>query len=342
MNKNEYFSNCYHGVISNKYILSIIFFIEYVLTLSIQIIGFIWLLNDNIGEVITKNNFLFIYIEKINSLKIYVKIIIILIIFILIVIYNYIFSKHLFERIFIYKLIINIFEIFLFRLFFVIICHVLFSINSIILLLFLILFIPIIKIISFNFLMNHLYYFSLKFMSYPFDYYSSISDIFHLIEKILLCISVHSLNINVQKFLFIIVFIIQIVFLFFSIYVLLFKSYYIMNNIFLNKSRFSFALSTVFVIIIMIALGHENINCLTFSLIIWNVFAIFFIITQMFYDPYKYVHFDSDENVENIYYYFFLIDHMKNESFILEEKIENHYQSCQKCNLCKNLKNFYL
>ena len=60
----------------------------------------------------------------------------------------------------------------------------------------------------------------------------------------------------------------------------------------------------------------------------------------MFYDPYKYVHFDSDENVENLYYYFFLIDHMKNEAFILEEKIENHYQTCQKCNLCKNLKNF--
>jgi len=67
---------------------------------------------------------------------------------------------------------------------------------------------------------------------------------------------------------------------------------------------------------------------------------MFFIITQMFYDPYKYVHFDTDENIENIYYYFFLIDHKKNESFILEEKIEEHYQLCQKCNLCKNLKNF--
>ena len=339
-NINEYFSNCYHGVISNKYILSIIIFIEYVLTLSTQIIGFIRQLNDNNEEVISKNNFHLIYIEMINSLKIYVKIIIILIIFILIVIYNYIFSKQLFKRIFICKIIINIFEIFLFRLFFVIICHILFSINSMLFLLFIILFIPIIKIISFNFLMNHLYYFSLKLMSYPFDYYSSMSDIFHLIEKILLCTSVHSPNENIQKFLFIVVFIIQFVFLFFSIYILLFKSYYIMNNIFLNKARFSFALSTVFVNIIMIALGHENINNLTFPFIIWNIFAIFFIIIQIFYNPYKYVHFDTDENIENIYYYFFLIDHMKNDSFILEEKIENHYQSCQKCNLCKNLKNF--
>ena len=327
MNINEYFSNCYHGVISNKYILSIIIFIEYVLTLSIQIIGFIRQLNDNNGEVISKNNFHLFYIEMINSLKIYVKIIII-------------FSKQLFKRIFICKIIINIFEIFLFRLFFVIICHILFSINDILFLLFIILFIPIIKIISFNFLMNHLYYFALKLMSYPFDYYSSISDIFHLIEKILLCISIHSSKVNLQKFLFIVVFIIQIVFLFFSIYILLFKSYYIMNNIFLNKARFSFALSTVFVNIIMIALGHENINNFTFPLIIWNVFIIFFIIIQMYYDPYKYMHFDTDENIENIYYYFFLIDHMKNESFILEEKIENHYQSCQKCNLCKNLKNY--
>ena len=31
---------------------------------------------------------------------------------------------------------------------------------------------------------------------------------------------------------------------------------------------------------------------------------------------------------------------IKIESFILEEKIEDYYQSCQKWNLCKNLKNF--
>ena len=340
MNKNEYFSNCYNGVISNKYILSILIFIEYILTLSIQIIVYIRQFNDKNEEVISKHNFHLFYIEKIISLKIYIKIIIILAIFALIVIYNYIFSKQLLKRILICKIIINIFEIFLYRLFFIIICHILFSINSIIFLLFFILFIPIIKIISFNFLINHLYYFSLKLVSYPFDYYSSMSDIFHLIIKILSIISVHSSNKNVQKFSIIIAFIIQVIFLFFSIYILLFKSYYIMNNVFLNKARFSFILSTTFTNIIMLVLGYDNVNNSFFIIIIWNIFVMFFIITQMFYDPYKYVHFDSDENIENIYYYFFLIDHKKNESFILEEKIEEHYQLCQKCNLCKNLKNF--
>ena len=156
--------------------------------------------------------------------------------------------------------------------------------------------------------MNHLYYFSLKLVSYPFDYYSSMSDIFHLTEKILLSISVHSFNKNVQKFSFIIAFILQVIFLFFSIYILLFKSYYFMNNIFLNKARFSFILSYIFINVIMIVLGHDNINNSFFPIIIWNIFIMLFIITQMFYDPYKYVHFDKDENIENIYYYFFLID----------------------------------
>ena len=234
MNKNEYFSNCYNGVISNKYILSILIFIEYILTLSIQIIVFIRQFSDKNEEVISKHNFHLIYIDKIKSLKLYAKIIIILAIFALIVIYNYIFSKQLFKRILICKIIINIFEIFLYRLFFIIICHILFSINGIIFLLFFILFIPIIKIISFNLLINHLHYFSLKLLSYPFDYYSSMSDIFHLIIKILSIIAVHSSNKNVQKFSMIIAFIIQAIFLFFSIYILLFKIYYIMNNIFLN------------------------------------------------------------------------------------------------------------
>ena len=109
MNKNEYILNCYNGVISNKYILSILIFIEYILTLSIQIIVYIRQFNDKNEEVISKNNFHLLYIEKIDSLKIYLKIIIILIISLLVIIYNYVFSKQLFKRILICKIIINIF-----------------------------------------------------------------------------------------------------------------------------------------------------------------------------------------------------------------------------------------
>ena len=141
-------------------------------------------------------------------------------------------------------IVMNIFEIFIFRFLFIIICHILFSIeNNTVLLIFFIISIPIIAIIIHSFLINHLYYFSPHFVIYPYDYFSSFNDIFHLIQKYIICISLQSSNINLNQFLFIIVFIMQMICFLFSAYILYFKSYYIMNNIFLNKVRFSSNLS---------------------------------------------------------------------------------------------------
>jgi hypothetical protein len=113
-----------------------------------------------------------------------------------------------------------------------------------------------------------------------------------------------------------------------------------MNNIFLNKARFSFLVSTALVNLIMILLGKINLKGYSFLLIVINVYIIFLIVIQVFYNPYNYIYFGTNENIENIYFYFYIIDHIKNRDFILEEKLEHHISFCGNCDLCTKLKKF--
>jgi len=177
-------------------------------------------------------------------------------------------------------------------------------------------------------------------VKYPYDYYSSLNDIFHLFQKYFICIPLQKSNININKFIFINVFILQMISLAYSAYIFYSKSYYIMSNSFLNKARFSFNLSTTLINLIMIVLGTNNIKGASFFFLCLNVYIILFIITQIFYNPYNYIYFDTDENIENIYFYFYIIDHIKNQDFILEEKIEKHISSCRSCDLCLKVKKF--
>jgi hypothetical protein len=149
-------------------------------------------------------------------------------------------------------------------------------------------------------------------------------DIIHLIIKIFLSISLQSSINDLNKFLFIIVLLLQLITFLFSVYIFIFKSYYIMNNIFINKARFSFIISTLLTNLLMIILGKNNLKGTAFLIMLINIYFIFFIIIQIFYDPYKYAFFTTDESIENLFFYFFIIDHHRNESFMLEEKLEKH------------------
>ena len=339
MNKNEYFSNCYKEIISNKFFHFVVLFLEYIFTLTMQIGIFINEFNFSEKENKSKR---FSFLNAFNYIPIYVRLIIILVSLISIIIYYFIFKIFLFKRKYIWKsIIINIYEIFVFRCFFIVLCNLIFSIIRIELLFCGIFLIPVIIIIINNFIKNHLFFFAPHFMIYPYDYYTAFNDIFHLLEKILICISLHSSIKNLNIFLFFIVFVFQLICNLSSIYIFFCKSYLIMNNIFLNKARFSFLLGSLLSNTIIILLGVNNIKINNLFLIIGNLFLFFFIIIQLFYNPYKYVYFDNDENIENIYYYFFIIEHYKNESYILEEKLEKHLSICNKCELCKKLK-YYL
>ena len=208
MNKNEYFSNSYRAIISNKFLHLILSLIEYVLTLTVQIIIFITKFDSE-----DKYNYISIYFHLIikNNIPMIIKLIIIILIYIIIMIYFFIYDKYHFQyKNIVNTIIINIFEILFFRILFIFICHIAFSIKGIYLCFSIIILIPIISKIINNFIMNHLYYYSPHFVTYPFDYYSSFIDIIHLFEKIFISLSLNSSIITFKKFLFVIVFLLQI------------------------------------------------------------------------------------------------------------------------------------
>ena len=60
------------------------------------------------------------------------------------------------------------------------------------------------------------------------------------------------------------------------------------------------------------------------SLLIWIV-----------YNPYDYIRFDIDEKEENAFYYFFVLDIIKNKNVLLVMKIEEYKNKCGTFNLCR-------
>ena len=265
MKKNEYFSNCYKNLISNKIFHLIISFLEFILTLTIQTIIFYSKYNPKkpaYNNKIYFKNLHIIFQIFLNSSPISIKLLIIIILYIFISIYFLIYSKYPLKQKCIHSsIIINLFEVFVFRLLFiVIVLTALTNDNLFCLIISLILMINILILLINNFLLNHLYYFSIHFISYPYDCYSSFIDIIFLFQKVLICMAFNSSIVSFNKFLFIVVFLLQIISFLFSVYIFRFKSYYIMNNIFLNKARFSFVISTLSSNLIIIIFGINNIN----------------------------------------------------------------------------------
>ena len=113
-----------------------------------------------------------------------------------------------------------------------------------------------------------------------------------------------------------------------------------MNNIFLNKVRLSLVIGTVINIFILLLLGNQNYLIFSYLLIIVNIYLGIFLLIVVFINPYSFAYFKTDDNKDNLYFYYFIIDHLRNDSFLLEEKIQEHFNKCQKCNLCKNLRNY--
>ena len=341
MFENEYYYNCYNLLIKKKPIHFIIIFFDYLITLIAQITLYTIQFSYKLDEELPSKFFYAILIQQINKSPEYFKLLIIIILFILIFVYFFIYTKFTFGNKYIFSVIvINIFEIIIFRILFIFVLHLLLAINGILLIIMIVVSIPVIFLIMQNFTLNHLYYFSPHFVVYPYDYYSSTNEIFHLVEKIFLSIALQSSIINLNVFLYICTFILQICNFVFSSYIFYYRSYYIMNNIFLNKTRFSFLASSFAINLILILFGAKNYMSHTFLIFYINIYLGIYLFVQIFYNPYKYSYFSTDDKIENLYFYYFIIDHLRNDSFLLEEKVRQHFNKCQKCNLCRNLKEY--
>ena len=339
MFESQYFSNSYKGIIINKLFHFIAILLESFITLMIQITLYIMKFSHLSEEKIPTLYFYAKFIQQINKSQEYTKLTLIIIIYVLIIIYFLVYIKFSFgNKYLINTIIINIFEIFIFRLILIIIFHILLALEGIAGIIMIIISIPIIFLIMENFTFNHLYYFSPHFIEYPYDYFSSTHDLFHIVEKIFLSIALQSSIPPLNQFLYIFTFVLQFGNFIFSIYIFHYKSYYIMSNVFLNKLRFSLITSSVIINIIIIILGHNNFIIYTFTFISINILVVVFIFVQAFYNPYSKVYFSTDDKIDNLYFYYYIIDQLRNDNFLLEEKLRQHFINCQKCNLCKNLK----
>ena len=108
-----------------------------------------------------------------------------------------------------------------------------------------------------------------------------------------------------------------------------------MNNISLNKIRYSILLSNCFVTLLVLINGLNQFDNVYFIICYGNILILSFLLIIIFYDPYQFIKFGKDDCEENPIYYFFVLDRNKNQHLLLEKKIEEHVSKCGTCNLCK-------
>ena len=194
--------------------------------------------------------------------------------------------------------------------------------------------------------LNHLYIIFISNINYPYDTFSMIIDILLIFIKLFISISSNTSKETLSKLFFIISFIILFFLQIYLTYIMIEKSYFLMNNILLNKFRYSILLTQFIIIIIILFLEKDKIWNVYYIICFFNVLILCLLFIGVFYDPYQFIKFDNDENIENVYYYFFVIERDKNKNLIIETKLKEHINKCNKCILCKKyneikLKNEY-
>ena len=335
---SHYLSISYKNIINNKIIHYILFLIE-VYIIFLQIIEIDKNKPYNLNNYKSSFSILLKLIIIMNKIPILIKFIIYIIIIIFLIINYIILNLYKFKGNIYITLIININEILFYRILSLFMFNYLFSFRGIYLFISIIITIPYLLNLLFSFYKNHLFVFFPNIIRYPYDSLSVIIDLHFLGIKLFLSISGMALKDNSSQFFFLLaIFILYILFLYLT-YIMIFKSYYFMTNCSLNKVRYSVILSICIIFLIKLILDKNAMLNIYSYICCFNIllFSIFFIC--YFYNPYDFVRFNNDDSLENVLYYFFILNRDKNNYFLLEEKIEEHISKCDKCNLCKKYKN---
>ena len=339
---NNYLSNCYRHLTRSKVVhflfLLIEMFVNIIQELDILYNDFIPI-ND--AEKKSKLGFILNIIIKINKINEIAKLIIMIIVAIIFdLLYIFFKRKNFLIRHTFISIILNILELIYFRLFILIFFNLLFSLSKFTFLIGLILFLPHIYIIIENFLYNHLYYFVPEFIEYPFDEFSSLFDIILFFCKIILGIAGTSGNDYLCKFYFIILFITQIIFCFYFIGKLINQSYLFMKNTFLNKTRICFFLTQTIIIAFALLVGKNEILTILFIIVSIGLLLIIMGYLYFMYNPFSYIKINRESSMENIYFYLYILSHKSTLDFLFENKLNEHYEECGICDLCKKYNYF--
>ena len=331
----HYLSLSYNSLITNKYFHDFIFLLD----VSIILLQIIEIYHNEFqslkGNGIKYLSFISITIKEIDKLKKGIKFLIYISIILIETIFTYILNHFSLVKNNFWKVIINITEIIFHRIGLLFLFYFLFSFNGYLLIVGIILTLPYLILLVQSINANHLFNFFLSIIKYPYDNFSKTIDTYLLIVKIFLAISGMSGNRNLSKLFFILsvlfLFILQI----YLTHILINKSYNIMNNVSLNKIRYSILLTNCIIIILVLTVNKKEISNTYLIICFANVLILTLILIFIFYDPYQFIKFGTDDNMENVFFYFFVLDKDKNKNLLLEMKIEEHRNKCGRCNLCK-------
>ena len=335
MKKNDFFSFYFFHI--DKYIYKSIFIqgifiiIESIITLS----QFLELFNNNFQcDIIKISPPLKIVFKIKNEIILFIFFTLFIIIFdIIYLIYDhFVFSNDILSLIF-----INFFEILYFRIILIFYITIISNLHNyfFFIAIFIIFFHTIICIYNFQFF--HLYDYSPSFTSIPYDNLSSIIDISNLFIKIFISFGFTS-NKNISKFFFFLCVLIYFVISFYLLFIMLNKSFYLMNNITLSKIRLWCFFSNFFIIIFMFIYGREKLLSINFYFIMSLILLLFFLSIFLQYNPYNYIIIDDNKNEINAFFYLFCFFSSSENKIKFYEAICNHINNCDGCKLCTDIK----
>ena len=339
MNANKvqnthYLRLSYNSLITHKVIHYFLFLIDAALIL-LQIIEIYHNHYKSLIESDTKHiSFISLIIKEVDKLKVGIKFAIYIIILLIEVICTFVLNNFNLQKNKFWNIIVNFTEIIFHRIGALFMFYFLFSFSEAYLVTGIILTFPYLIMIINCFNSNHLFYFFVKLIRYPYDSFSKIIDLNLLIIKIMIAIAGMSSGINLSKFFFIVSLFLLILLQIYLTYIIFKKSYYIMNNVSLNKIRYTILLTNCFIILLAIIV-ENNISNVYLIICFSNVLILSILLIWIFYNPYHFIKFDTDENEENVFFYFFALDRDKNKNLVLEMKLEEHKNKCGRCNLCK-------
>ena len=333
----NYLSNCYRRLIRTKIIHFLFLLIEIllILTQEIDIFHREFEPKNNKKEKIIISPIILL-VRKFGNFPGYINFLIIIIsILIFDSLYIFLCKNDIKRKDILLSIIINFLELFYFRLYTLFFYSLLFSLPKLFFSISFAISIPHTYLIIHNFLCNHLYYYVPDFVDYPYDQFGSIYDLYFFISKIIISIASTADQVDLAKFCFIIVFVLQIFFFFYFIDTLINHSYLFMKNSFLNLSKLSLFLAETTIVFFSYFMGDKNLFTVLFLLISIGIIIIFIGFLYFIYDPYAYIHIENAKPLENMFYYLNMINGRNDIEFLIERKLNSHYKECGICNLCK-------